>query len=206
MKVNRIILTAIPQEIDYEFLSKYGVVYFVGIGILRASVKTRKVLYALRQCFGNEWLSQTEVINVGSAGSHTLPVNYVAECNSFVYRGFPQIPIPFGFDNSHPKIDWMRTPGIERGGEGLFTCSSGDSIVTKNNIDESAGAQVFDMEAYAIAEAVADYGIENFHALKYITDNPTFVDNDKDFFLEWQKALPNCKKALNQIFESRYGV
>ena len=165
---NILIVCALERETDNQ-LEGYNVLY-TGVGKINATFSL--INYFNRMICG-PWVNPEEakqrlpetVINFGTAGSRNIPIGRLVECTSFIQRdmdarglGFNEFETPFSKD----------TPVILSNGEG-FTCGTGDNFV-ENTKNESELIDVFDMEAYALANVCDKFNVP-FRCWKYITDN-----------------------------------
>jgi adenosylhomocysteine nucleosidase len=146
--MDTIILIAIPEEAPG--LTSHPAVFFTGVGKVNAAILTAVLIERHRP---------STVINFGTAGGITLSSG-LHQVTRFVQRdmmcdalGFEPGQTPF---ESHVALG---TPGV--------TCGSGDSFV--NDPAQSLGADLVDMESYAIAKACANSNTR-FLCFKYVSD------------------------------------
>ena len=195
-KEKTLIVCALEQETNNE-LQEYNVLY-TGVGKINA---TFSLVNYFNRITNGPWVSPKEakqglpeiVINFGTAGSKNIPIGKLIECTSFIQRdmdarglGFDEFETPFCKD----------IPIILSNGKG-FTCGTGDNFV-ENTKNESKLIDVFDMEAYALANVCNRYNVP-FISYKYITDNANessskdWLEHIADGIIEFKNTIL-CKK------------
>jgi len=185
-----LIVMALPQE-SRGLLERAGAeVLYTGVGKVNAAAALARRLAEMR-CTGD---GQPLVVNLGSAGSRTIPVHTLVACNRFAQRdmdvsGMGLAPGVTPFDETPPVIEF---PSV-------FTqlpqviCSTADSFATHRH---EIGGDVVDMEAFALARVCLAENAR-FGCVKYITDGA-----DSDSPTHWESALDNAARAFITVYES----
>lgn len=185
-----LIVMALPQESRGQLERAGAPLLYTGVGKVNAAAALARRLAELR-CAGQ---APTLVLNLGTAGSRSVPAHTLVACNRFIQRdmdvsglGFPVGVTPF--DETPPIIEFPP----------LFahlpqhSCSSGDSFAT--NLHRFDG-DVVDMEAFALARVCLDERI-SFACAKYITDGA-----DADSATHWEAALDAASLAFASLYTS----
>ena len=134
------------------------------------------------------------VVNLGTAGSRTIPAHTLVGCHRFAQRdmdvgglGFPAGVTPF--DEAPAVIEFpVRFAHLPQA-----LCSSGDSFATHLHAVDS---DVVDMEAFALAKACLAEKVP-FACAKYITDGA-----DSDSAAHWEAALDAASRAFADLYRS----
>ena len=146
--MNDIILLAMPEEAP-SFVGKENV-FFTGVGKVNAAIVAATLI---------ERYKPKRVFNFGTAGGIGLAHGKIYKC-----RYFSQRDVILGGCIVGPQAEVLHAP-IVQVGDGVRV-STGDNFVTDTyNID----ADMVDMEAFAIAKACQEAGVE-FICYKYISD------------------------------------
>lgn len=159
--VKTLVLAALEEELSGQFNDVPGVI-FTGVGKVNAAYRTVQAIIKHKP---------KRIINLGTAGSTYYPKKSLVYCGYFQDRdmdcsllGYPKGVTPYepcslvygsptkAPDNSNPKT----------------TCFTGDKFLSSLEMKKYYPG-VVDMEAYAIAKIVFEYGLE-FLCAKYITD------------------------------------
>jgi adenosylhomocysteine nucleosidase len=184
-----LIVMALPQESRGLLEAAGAHLLYTGVGKVNAAASLARRLAEMR-CTGD---GQPRVVNLGTAGSRTLPAHTLVACNRFTQRdmdvsgmGFPAGVTPF--DATPPIIEFPN----------FFTdlpqvmCSTADSFATHRH--EISG-DVVDMEAFALARVCLAENAR-FACAKYITDGA-----DSDSAAHWEAALDNAAHAFLSVYE-----
>ena len=147
--MDTIILIAIPEEAPG--LVRHPAVFFTGVGKVNAAILTAVLIERHRP---------STVINFGTAGGITVSSG-LHQVTRFVQRDM--MCNALGFEPGQTPFE----QAIAIGTDGI-TCSSGDSFVT--DPAHSLGADLVDMESYAMAKACAKTFTE-FLCFKYVSDS-----------------------------------
>jgi len=156
-------------ERNRDLLETMGITLIMtGVGTLNACMAAMKSIAA-----GADY-----IINIGTAGSHTLPVGTVIQGNGYVKRDvdatlimrsiipdFPKFLMPFENDIVLKPKRLLNNTGLV---QGLVFTGDNTHGHTEVNEDYPAFACV-EMEAYAIAKVCIDAGIP-FDSFKFISD------------------------------------
>jgi adenosylhomocysteine nucleosidase len=185
-----LIAMALPQESRGHLEAAGAQILYTGVGKVNAAAALARRLAELR-CTGR---SPSRVVNLGTAGSRSIPAHTLVACHRFQQRdmdvsglGFPVGVTPF--DSAPPVIEFPP----------LFaqlphkTCSSGDSFATHLHAVES---DVVDMEAFALARVCLAERMP-FGCAKYITDGA-----DADAPAHWEAALDAAAREFVTLFRS----
>lgn len=143
-----VLIMALKEESQGLFEKHNVTPYYCGIGLINAAHLTQKLI--------TENKAHT-VINLGTAGSHKLPVGSLVECTSFVQR------VPHHFYSVKGKKITVE-PSTELQ---TVTCGSADFI---DKVQPLVECDIMDMEAYAMAYVCQQLKVK-FTSIKYITDN-----------------------------------
>jgi len=181
---------ALPQESRGELERAGAQVLYTGVGKVNAASTLARRLAELR-CAGQ---SPALVINLGTAGSRSIPAHTLVACDRFSQRdmdvsglGFAPGVTPF---DATPAV--IQFPAV-------FTqlpqthCSSADSFAT--DLHAVAG-DVVDMEAFALARVCVAEDVR-FACAKYITDAA-----DGDSAAHWQAALEAAARSFATLYAS----
>lgn len=158
--MNTIILLAMPEEAPSLVGNER--VFFTGVGKVNAAITAARLI---------ERYNPTRVFNFGTAGGITTTHGGIYKCTEFSQRD-----VILGGCVTGPQAAELHAP-IIFGTDG-YRVSTGDNFVTDTyNIN----ADLVDMEAFAIAKACKQAGIE-FICYKYISDMAD--DNAADHFTD----------------------
>jgi len=181
---------ALPQESRGLLEAAGAHLLYSGVGKVNAAAALARRLAEIR-CSG---AAQPLVVNMGTAGSRSVPAHSLVACNRFAQRdmdvsGMGLAPGVTPFDAAPPVIEFPS----------LFTqfpqvlCSTADSFATHRH--DIAG-DVVDMEAFALAR-VCLWENARFACVKYITDGA-----DSDSATHWEAALDNAARAFAAVYQS----
>ena len=163
VKMNVIVLVALKEETPT--LQSEPNVFFTGVGKINAAHVATKVILEHKPNL---------VINYGTAGAIDTPLKgKLVEVSKFVQRDMDCGPL--GFEK-------YVTPYEESSlyiGEGNLICGSGDSFVTDKH--SNGGANIVDMEAYALAKVCGELGV-SFRCFKYMSD-----EADENASSDWKE-------------------
>jgi adenosylhomocysteine nucleosidase len=183
-----LIVMALPQESRGQVERMGAEVLYTGVGKVNAAATLARRLAELR-CAGTP---PTLVLNLGTAGSRTLPAHTLVACNRFSQRdmdvsglGFPVGVTPFDEAPAILEFPPVFTDMPQR------SCSSGDSFATHLHSFEG---DVVDMEAFALARVCVAEKIP-FGCGKYVTDGA-----DADSAAHWEAALEAASLAFASLF------
>ncbi len=159
--MNDICFIALPSEAP-KLIGHPGV-FFTGVGKVNAAILAATLI---------ERYKPRRVFNFGTAGGITVDHGGIFHCTKFSQRDLKVSGCIVGQDavDSHTAIIL--------GSEGLHL-STGDNFVT--DPAEAQGADLVDMEAYAIAKACREAGVE-FICYKFVSDKAD--NNAADHFLD----------------------
>lgn len=149
-------------------------VFFTGVGKVNAAHVATKVILEHKPDL---------VINYGTAGAvdETLRGKLV-EVGGFVQRDMDCSPL--GFERCITPFE--DTPKII--GDGYLVCGSGDSFVTDKY--QVGGADIVDMEAYALAKVCNELGVP-FKCFKYMSD-----EADENASRDWKEFTAEGEKIF----------
>ena len=185
-----LIVMALPQESRGLLESAGAPLLYTGVGKVNAAASLARRLAELR-CAGTP---PSMVVNLGTAGSRTIPRHTMVACNRFSQRDMDVsgMGIPVGvtpFDDTPPVIEFP--PVFSRLPQTL--CSSADSFATHRHAIEG---DVVDMEAFALARVCLSEGLP-FACAKYITDGA-----DSDSATHWEAALEAAARGFAEVYAS----
>ena len=134
------------------------------------------------------------VVNLGTAGSRTIPAHTLVACNRFAQRDMDVSGLGFApgatpFDETPPVIEFpsvfAQLPQV--------LCSTADSFATHRH---EVSGDVVDMEGFALAR-VCHAEKARFACAKYVTDGA-----DSDSATHWEAALDNAARAFLNLFQT----
>jgi adenosylhomocysteine nucleosidase len=181
---------ALPQE-SRGLLERAGAqVLYTGVGKVNAAANLARQLAELR-CSGE---TPSKVLNLGTAGSRSVPAHTLVACNRFSQRdmdvsglGFERGVTPF---DSAPAV--LEFPPVFTDLRQL-ACSTADSFATHlHDVD----GDVVDMEAFALARVCVAERVP-FGCAKYVTDGA-----DSDSAVHWEAALEAAAQSFARLYES----
>ncbi len=184
-----LVLYAIPAErIHLPPHTNYQYIYIeTGIGKVKAALATQSYLLQYHDVLG--------VINIGSCGSVHHPINSIHTCAHFIDRDMEKLKA-FGLPY---KIDFaeQKTPKhpLFSASQAYKTCNTGDSFLTDTT---SSQGDVFDMEAYAIAQVCQSYNIP-FVAIKCVSD---IIGQNS--VKQWEDKLAEVRRSLQHFVEQKH--
>ena len=185
-----LIVMALPQESRGLLESAGSEILYTGVGKVNAAAALARRLAEMR-CTGD---GRPLVLNLGTAGSRTVPAHTLVACNRFAQRdmdvsGMGLAPGVTPFDSTPPVIEFPVT--FEHLPQML--CSTADSFATHRH---EVSGDVVDMEAFALARVCLAENAR-FACVKYITDGA-----DSDSATHWEAALDNAARAFLTVFNS----
>jgi len=185
-----LIVMALPQESRGQLERAGASLLYTGVGKVNAAATLARRLAELR-CAGQ---APGLVLNLGTAGSRSIPAHTLVACNRFIQRdmdvsglGFPVGVTPF--DDTPPVIEFppVFVDMPQR------SCSSGDSFAT--HLHDFQG-DVVDMEAFALARVCLGEDVP-FACAKYVTDGA-----DADSSTHWEAALEAASLGFASLYAS----
>jgi adenosylhomocysteine nucleosidase len=183
-----LIVMALPQESRGRLERAGANLLYTGVGKVNAAAALARRLAETR-CAG---APLPLVVNLGSAGSRSIPAHSLVACNRFAQRdmdvtglGFPRGVTPF--DAAPPVIEFP--PEFVHLPQTL--CSTADSFAM-----EPHDGDVVDMEAFALARVCVAEGAR-FACAKYVTDGA-----DGDSAAHWEAALDAASRAFAHLYDS----
>jgi adenosylhomocysteine nucleosidase len=162
--MNDLILMALPAEAPA--LAIHPAVFFTGVGKVNAALAAARLIERHRP---------QRVWNFGTAGGLTVG-HGLHRCTRFVQRDMQVTALGFS-----PGQTPFEPESALITGTGGLTCSSGDSFVTSG--EDLLGADVVEMEAYAIAKACLAAQVK-FECFKFISDRA-----DSNSSEDWQSNI-----------------
>ena len=163
--VPRRVLVVMALEVESQGLfERAGVpVLYTGLGKVNAAIGLAKRLAELRHAGQSPDL----VLNLGTAGSRTLPTGSLVSCREFVQRDMDVTGLGFAlgetpFETWPAKLSFPKV--FDHLPEGV--CGTGDRFETG---ELNVVCDVIDMEAFAYAKACLFDGVP-FASAKYVTD------------------------------------
>ena len=181
---------ALPQESRGLLEGAGAEILYTGVGKVNAAAGLARRLAEMR-CTG---AGQPLVINMGTAGSRTVPAHTLVACNRFAQRDMDVSGLGLAagvtpFDPAPPIIEFpvvfTQLPQV--------LCSTADSFATHRH---EVSGDVVDMEAFALARASLSENAR-FGCVKYITDGA-----DSDSAAHWESALDNAARAFLALYQS----
>ena len=179
---------ALPQESRGRLEAAGARLLYTGVGKVNAAAALACQLAEMR-CASS---SPPLVLNLGTAGSRTIPAHTLVACNRFAQRdmdvsgmGFPVGVTPFDTAPAVIEFPIVFTHLPQK------TCSSGDSFATDRH---ALDGDVVDMEAFALARVCLVEKVP-FACAKYITDGA-----DADSAAHWQAALEAASRSFAVLY------
>jgi adenosylhomocysteine nucleosidase len=175
-----------PEKLGFKTI-------YTGVGKVNACVKLMDFLLRTDEGKKVKW-----VINMGSAGSQSLPQGSMVFGKEIKQHDMDVRPLGFDlgvtpFDESPQAYESFSYSNVfESFEKGLIL--TGDRFVTEKLPWKS---DAIDMEAYALAKACHSLGLK-FTALKYITDGAD-GNSEKDWPEEVKKAALGFEELLKNI-------
>lgn len=149
--MNDLILIALEKEAPV--LTKMPGVFLTGVGKVSAAITATRLIHEHKP---------KRVFNFGTAGGITVDHGGIFKCSKFSQRDFHVS----GCLISQDSFDLFDSIMFPHSRDGLHL-STGDNFVT--DPDDAKGADLVDMEAYAIARACLEADVE-FYCYKYVSD------------------------------------
>ncbi|HEY6126257.1 MAG TPA: 5'-nucleosidase [Steroidobacteraceae bacterium] len=184
-----LIVMALPQE-SRGLLERAGAeVLFTGVGKVNAASALARRLAEMR-CTGD---GQPLVVNLGTAGSRSIPAHTLVACNRFAQRDIDVSGLGFApgvtpFDETPAVIEFpVLLPHLAQ-----TLCSTADSFATHRH---EVGGDVVDMEAFALAR-VCRAENARLACAKYVTDGA-----DSDSATHWEAALEAAARSFVTVYE-----
>lgn len=175
-----LIFMALPQESQGLFEARGFQIHYTGLGKLKAALTaSQNIQKRLRSA---EQPQLKWVLNLGTAGSHTISQGSLVECTQFVERD--------------PIFEVFKSPLLEtkaRTNLQSVTCGSADMIHFEK---PKIACDVYDMEAYALALVCQSHQLD-FISLKFVTDS-----SDQKLIADWKKNLRAASKSLLAALEN----
>jgi adenosylhomocysteine nucleosidase len=189
MHLKTLIVMALPQESRGLLETAGATVLYTGVGKVNAASTLARRLAEIR-CAG---APLPRVVNLGSAGSRTVPAHTLVACNRFAQRDMDVSGMGFdiGVTPFDPAPAVIEFPPLFTHLPQL-TCSTADSFATHLH---SVSGDVVDMEAFALARVCAAESAD-FACAKYVTDGA-----DSDSSTHWEAALDAAARSFARLFE-----
>ncbi len=183
-----VVFVASTAEIKKSSIaSEYGPhqisVCYTGLGKIRAAVAAHEQLTAA---------SFDIAVNLGTSGSHRLPIGTLAEVSAFVERDvdLSAAGLPLGvFPGADGRIV---SPKKYLKNLSSVICGTGDRIDLK---PPAVPCDIYDMEGFALAFVCQKLSLP-FVSIKFISDSSTSGLGD-----EWKKSLAQAQDCLNTNFK-----
>lgn len=183
-----LIVMALPQESGGRLEAVGAELLYTGVGKVNAAATLARWLAEIRVSGRPLPL----VINMGTAGSRSLPSHTLVACNRFAQRDMDVTGLGFEpgvtpFDETPAVIEFPPVlPALPQ-----RTCSTADSFAThQHRVD----GDVVDMEAFALARVCVSERAR-FGCVKYVTDGA-----DADSAAHWQAALDAASRAFERVY------
>lgn len=171
---------ALPQESNGRLEALGCRLIYTGVGKVNAAIGLAKEL-------GTH--NYRQVINVGSAGSHTLPVLQLVQCTRFVQHDMNVQAFGYAPYQTPQESVIALEPATWKTGLDQHTLYTGDAFVERADL----GYPVIDMEGYALAKTCQTFQLP-FLCLKFISDNA----NEKAA-LSWEASLEHGAQLATQF-------
>jgi adenosylhomocysteine nucleosidase len=184
-----LIVMALPQESRGRLEAAGADLLYTGVGKVNAAIALTRRLTELRLRGGPLPL----VVNMGTAGSRTVPAHTLVACNRFAQRDMDVSGLGFApgatpFDDAPAVLEFP--PVFSHLPQRL--CSTADSFATHRHTIEG---DVVDMEAFALARVcLAERA--RFACIKYVTDGA-----DADSAAHWQAALDGAAREFERVYK-----
>jgi adenosylhomocysteine nucleosidase len=186
---NLLVVMALPQESRGRLEAAGADLLYTGVGKVNAAIALTRRLVEIRHRGERPPL----VMNLGTAGSRTLPAHTLAACNRFAQRDMDVSGLGFAagvtpFDAAPAILEFPAVlPELPQ-----HLCSTADSFATHRH---EVSGDVVDMEAFALARVCVAEGAR-FGCAKYVTDGA-----DSDSAAHWEAALESASRCFARIFE-----
>lgn len=168
MKPEILIVAALEQESNGLFETLGHEVLYTGVGKLNAAIRLMKRLSKPQIPF--------VVLNLGTAGGGFFP-RKIVHVRKFVERDFDFMDISKPIHTAlPPEVDGLN-------------CGTGDSFMTREQLQKPNNFSIADMEGYALAKVCGAHSVP-FLSLKYISDDGSIPN--------WQKSLEISAHALTE--------
>jgi adenosylhomocysteine nucleosidase len=185
-----LIVMALPQESRGRLERAGADLLYTGVGKVNAAAALARRLAEIR----GRGSPLPLVVNLGTAGSRSLPAHSLVACNRFAQRdmdvsglGFPIGVTPF--DEAPAILEFP--PHFTTLPQTL--CSTADSFATDlHRVD----GDVVDMEAFALARVCLAEGAR-FACAKYVTDGA-----DGDSAAHWEAALDAASQEFAHLYDA----
>jgi adenosylhomocysteine nucleosidase len=183
-----LIAMALPQESRGLLEAAGAPVLYTGVGKVNAAATLARRLAEIRAA----GQSLPLVVNLGTAGSRSLPAHTLVACNKFQQRDMDVSGLGFApgvtpFDDAPPIIEFP--PVLAHLPQ--RTCSTADSFATHLH---DVNGDVVDMEAFALAR-VCLMERARFACVKFVTDGA-----DSDSAAHWAAALDAASHAFESVY------
>lgn len=183
-----LVVMALQQEGGAALEAAGAEVLYTGVGKINATHALTRRLLEIRHAGA----ALPRVLNLGTAGSRRWPPGTLVACDRFVQHDMDARPLGFPagttpFDETPAELRFPRElPDLPPG-----RCASGDSFVTAAlDVD----ADVFDMEAFALARVCLSEGVR-FACAKFVTDGA-----DHGAAGDWSSRLACAAAALVRVY------
>ena len=178
--MSTVIFVALEDEFPMSMAPKGMNVVYTGIGKINAASKVARYLTAN---------PHTELVyNYGTAGGGDDSVaGELLGVSALVERDMDLTPLGFPkFVTQERQVPYIYTSNRDT----EIVCGTGDSFARPED-----PYHIVDMEAYAIASVVRQFGIQNFYCYKYISD----TDSDEDPAEAWKKNVSKGAKKFTNV-------
>lgn len=165
-----LVIMALKEE-SGGLLEASGIhVHYSGLGMVNAALKLTELILKLQP---------DRILNLGTAGSFTLPLGALVEVESVVQRG--QV---VSFIRQRKKLTTVTDLP-------KAVCGTADYVEIEKS--ENNLYNLMDMEALAYAQVCENFQIP-FHSIKYVTDS-----SNASTLQDWRKNLVDAQKEFVQI-------
>ena len=165
-----LVIMALREESQGLFEAAGYEIFYSGMGLVKSSHAITKLI---------EKHKPTTVLNLGTAGSHSIKAGSIVECSAFVQRApHSFLPIPSTKITTSPQTT---LPHV--------MCGSGDFVEITH---PQTNCDIFDMEAYALAYCCKEMNVR-FNSIKFVTDQ-----SNENTLQDWRQQLKHSAIALLQ--------
>ena len=177
---------ALPQEnADGRFDDLDLPILYTGVGKVNAAMSLTAALH--------EYGTSATVINLGSAGSHTLQAGVVVCATRFFQHDMDATALGCALGQTPFEETTHLDNGLAIPGLAHAVCYTGDRFITDKH--PTLPMQIIDMEAYAIAKVCQRFGAP-FVSLKFITDGA-----DGQAASDWNESVSMSATRLHQALQ-----
>lgn len=174
-------------------------IVYTGIGKINATRATTDLIVRNQYGWVDNQSKPLHIVNVGCAGSHTIPVRTLIKPTAFIQRDMDARQFGYKQYRTPEKRGWILSYNPQNGylvcnwndflDPNWVVCATGDNANGYSETsDEIPAFDAVEMEAYSIGEVCCRYGVK-FTCYKWITDLAA-EDSTIEELIENNKLLP----------------